>query len=100
MCVRIGPDKRAYVRRFTLTVGPGPTFGVGIENACPPLANNAVVFCMSSDPKPKKAIRYFDRESAVVQPDARRPDRIELLELKRRMSRVLFRSANDLLAAC
>jgi len=45
---------------------------------------------MSSDPKPQKSIRHFDGESAVVQTNARRPDRIELLKLKRRMSRILF----------
>ena len=48
------------------------------------LVNKAVI------PEPQKAVGYLDRKSAVMQSDPCRPDQIELLELKRGMSRIVF----------
>jgi hypothetical protein len=60
------------------------------------LINNAVVFRVGSDPKPQKTIGYLDGKSAVVQTDAGRPDRVELLQLKGRMSRITFEKRKGL----
>ncbi len=43
---------------------------------------------MAADPEPHEAVGRFDRERAVVTADPSGPEAANLLELKRRMSRI------------
>ena len=54
------------------------------------LAKQPIVVCMAADPEPHEAVGRFDRERAVVTSDPSGPEAANLLELKRRMSRILL----------
>ncbi len=54
------------------------------------LAKQPIVVSMATDPEPHEAVCRFDRERAVVTSDPSRPEAANLLELKRRMSRILL----------
>jgi hypothetical protein len=56
------------------------------------LAEQPVVVCMGADPEPYKPVRRFDREGTVVSPDPSRPEAADLLEVKRRVARILFQT--------
>jgi len=43
---------------------------------------------MRADPKPQQAVRDFDCEGSMMQPNSRRPELIGLFEAERRMVRV------------
>jgi len=45
---------------------------------------------MGADPKPYQVISDLYRECAMVAANARRPEASDLLEVKRRVTRVLF----------
>jgi hypothetical protein len=47
---------------------------------------------MIADPEPHKAVGGFDRESPIVTSDSSRPERADLLEMKGRVTRVLFQA--------
>jgi hypothetical protein len=47
---------------------------------------------MVADPEPHKAVGYFDRESPIVTSDSSGPEATDLLEVKGRVSRVLFQT--------
>jgi hypothetical protein len=54
------------------------------------LAKQAIVICMAADPEPHKTVRSFDRKCSIVAADPNRPEAADLLEMKRRVMRVLF----------
>ena len=54
------------------------------------LAKQPIVVCMGTDPEPHEPVCRFDGESAVMSPDPSRPEAADLLEVKRRMPRILF----------
>jgi hypothetical protein len=56
------------------------------------LAKQPVVLCMVADPEPHKAVGCFDRESPIVTSDSSGPEATGLLEMKGRVSRVLFQA--------
>ena len=56
------------------------------------LAEQPLVVCMSADPEPYEPVRRFDREGTVASPDPSRPEAADLLDVKRRVPRVLLQT--------
>ena len=54
------------------------------------LAKQPVVICMVADPESHKAVGGFDREGPMVTSDPSGPEATDLLEMKGRVTRVLF----------
>jgi hypothetical protein len=47
---------------------------------------------MTANPEPDQPVRCFDRESAVVSADTSGPKSADLLEVKRRVPRILLQA--------
>lgn len=56
------------------------------------LAKQAIVVGMTADPEPYEAVGCLYREGAIVGPDPSRPEAAYLLEMKGRMTWVLFQA--------
>ena len=56
------------------------------------LADHLVVVAMRPDPEPQASVLDFDGERSMMRPDACRPISPDLLEVKRRMTRVAFQT--------
>ncbi len=56
------------------------------------LAKQPIVVSMTANPEPNEPIRCLDRERAIVSADASRPKTAYLLEVKRRVSRILLQA--------
>jgi len=54
------------------------------------LAKQPIVAGMGADPEPYEPAARFDGKGAVVSPDPDRPEAADLLEVERRMTRVLL----------
>jgi hypothetical protein len=54
------------------------------------LAKQPIVVGMVADPEPHEAVGRFERERVIVTSDPSGPRATNLLELKRRMSRILL----------
>ena len=55
---------------------------------------------MRPNPKPDEAIRAFDRKRTVVQPNSRRPEASDLLEMYGGVLRILFRELEACVGEC
>jgi hypothetical protein len=56
------------------------------------LAKQPIVVGVAANPEPDEPVRRFDRERAVVSADASRPELSHLLEVKRRVPRILLQA--------
>jgi len=54
------------------------------------LTKQSIVIGMAANPEPDESVRCFDCEGAIVSADAGRPNPAYLLEVKRRVSRILL----------
>ena len=61
------------------------------------LANHFVIFGMSADPKPQKAVRNFNRQRSIIKTDAHRTVFSDLFEMKRRVVRISLKELEVLI---
>lgn len=54
------------------------------------LAKQPIVVSVGTDPEPYEPLGRFDGKGAMVNPNPGRPEAAHLLEMKRRMTRVLL----------
>jgi hypothetical protein len=59
-----------------------------LVNDLPDRSDDFVVFGMRADPEPQQAIRRFDGDCPIVEPDTSRPEAADLLEAEGGVSRV------------
>ena len=63
-------------------------------------AKRPIVVCVVADPEPHEAVRRFDCERTVVTSDPSGPKAPNLLELKRRISRIVLETLVRLIGEC
>ena len=54
------------------------------------LAKDLIVLCVAADPEPHETVGRFDREGPMMTSNPHRPEPAHLLEVQRRMVRVVF----------